>query len=180
MQNGARAVTITGSSGQALFSTGPYSGNLGTYIGQVFQGLVGQAVQVPQPRSATVNGIPAAYSTARLQTQQGVLDVTVFAYEFDSNRAYHFVTVTQAGQGIGPFGPMLQSLRRLSAQEAAAIRPRVIDIVTVGAGDTVQSLAGRMAYSNYQIERFRLLNGLDADDTLERGRRVKLVVYGRR
>ena len=71
-------------------------------------------------------------------------------------------------------------LGRLSTQEAAAIRPRVIDIVTVGAGDTVQSLAGRMAYSNYQTERFRLLNGLDADDTLQRGQRVKLVVYGRR
>jgi predicted Zn-dependent protease len=56
----------------------------------------------------------------------------------------------------------------------------VIQIVTVGAGDTVQSLAGRMAYSSFQAERFRILNGLDADDGLERGRRVKLIVYGRR
>ena len=180
MQNGARAVSVTGSSGQAQFSTGPYSGNLATYTGQVFQALVGQPVQSSQPRSVTVNGIPASWSTARLQTQQGMLDVTVFAYELASNRAYHFVTVTQAGQGLGPFAPMVQSLRRLSAQEAAAIRPRVLDIVTVGANDSVQSLAGRMAYSTYQIERFRILNGLDADDVPQRGQRVKLVVYGRR
>jgi predicted Zn-dependent protease len=180
MQNGARAVSITGSSGQAQFSTGPYSGNLTNYIGQVFQALVGQQVQASQPRTASVNGIPTAWSTARLQTQQGMLDVTVFAYELASNRAYHFVTVTQAGQGLGPFAPMVQSLRRLSAQEVAAIRPRVIDIVTVGANDTVQSLAARMAYTTYQTERFRILNGLDGNDRLARGQRVKLVLYGRR
>jgi len=50
----------------------------------------------------------------------------------------------------------------------------------VGAGDTVQSLAGRMAYSSYQAERFRILNGLTGNDGLQRGQRVKLVVYGRR
>jgi predicted Zn-dependent protease len=182
-QNGTRAVSIIGTTGQAQFSTGSYSGNLGTYIGQIFQALLGQQsaqVQIPQPRSTTVNGIPAAYSTARVTTQQGALDVTVFAYQFESNRAYHFVTITPAGQGLGPFNPMVQSLRRLSAQEAAAIRARVIQIVTVGAGDTVQSLARRMAYSNFQEERFRILNSLDSNAALQRGQRVKLVVYGNR
>ena len=181
MQNGTRAVTIVGQNGQAQFSTGPYSGNLGAYIDQVFRALGGNQTQIPysQPRSTTVNGIPAAYSSARVQTQQGVLDVTVFAYQFDSNRAFHFVTITPGGAGLGPFSGMVQSLRRLSAQEAAAIRPRVLQIVTVGAGDTVQSLANRMAYSSYRLERFRILNGLGSNDSLQRGQRVKLVVYGR-
>jgi predicted Zn-dependent protease len=182
IQNGSRAVSVVGSTGQAQFSTGAYAGDLGTYIAQVFRALGGQQTQIPysQPRSTTVNGIPAAYSTARVQTQQGVLDVTVFAYEFDRSHAYHFVMITPAGSGLGAFAPMVQSVRRLSAQEAAAIRPRVIQLVTVGAGDTVQSLAARMAYSSYQAERFRILNGLRANDSLQRGQRVKLVVYGRR
>ena len=182
MQNGARAVSIVGSSGQALFSTGPYSGNLDAYIGQVFRGLTGgqSQIQHSQSQPTTVNGIRAAVSTARAQTQQGVLDITVVAYEFDASRAFHFVTVTQAGSGLGPFSSMVQSLRRLSAQEASAIRPRIIQVVTVGAGDTVQSLANRMAYGTYQVERFRILNGLDANESLPRGRRVKLVVYGNR
>ena len=115
-----------------------------------------------------------------MQTQQGVLDVVVFAYRFAPDRAYHFVTITPAGNGLGAFGPMVQSVRRLSGQEAAAIRPRVIDIVTVGAGDNVQSLASRVAYSTFQVERFRALNGLTADQGLQRGQRVKLVVYGQR
>jgi predicted Zn-dependent protease len=36
----------------------------------------------------------------------------------------------------------------------------VIDVVTVGARDTVDTLARRMAYTTYQTERFRVLNGL--------------------
>lgn len=182
LQNGTRAVSVIGSSGQAQFSTGPYSGNLGTYIGQVYQAVVGQQVraQYSQPRGTTINGIPAAYSTARIQSQQGVMDVSVFAYEFDSNRAFHFVTITRAGTGLGPFSSMVQSLRRLTPQQAAAIRPRRIQVVTVGPSDTVQSLAGRMAYSSYQLERFRALNGLSGNAALTRGQRVKLVVYGNR
>ena len=104
--------------------------------------------------------MPAAYSTARVATQQGEVDVTVFAYRFDSNTAYHFAMITPAGSGLGPFSSMVQSLRRLSAAEAAAIRPRVIDVVTVGAGDTVPRLAARMAYTISKHERFRVLNGL--------------------
>ncbi|HWT13789.1 MAG TPA: M48 family metalloprotease [Allosphingosinicella sp.] len=182
IQNGTRAVSVIGSNGQAQFSTGPFSGDLEAYIGQVFRGLAGQQAQIQytQPRAATVNGLEAAYATAHVQTQQGMLDVSVFAYRFDSNRAYHFVIVAPPGSRLGPFASMVQSLRRLSAQEAAAIRPRVIQIVTVGAADTVQSLAGRMAYGSYQTERFRILNGLAAGDSLARGQRVKLVVYGRR
>jgi predicted Zn-dependent protease len=75
---------------------------------------------------------------------------------------------------------MVNSLRRITPQEAAAIRPRVIDVVTVGPRDTVQSLAGRMAYRNFQVERFLALNGLSAAQPLVPGQRVKLVVYGAR
>ncbi len=182
IQNGTRAVAVIGQSGQAQFSTGAYSGNLDAYIGQAFRSIAGNQAQIQysRPQHTTINGIEAAVSTARAQTQQGVVDVTVVAYEFANNRAYHFVTVTRGGSGLGPFGSMVQSVRRLSAQEAAAIRPRVIQLVTVGPNDTVQSLANRMAYSTYQAERFRALNGLGTTGSVQRGQRVKLVVYGRR
>jgi predicted Zn-dependent protease len=175
-------VAVIGQSGQAQFSTGPYNGSLDTYIGQVFRSVAGNQTNInySRPQRTTINGIPAAISTARAQTQQGVVDVTVVAYEFARDRAYHFVTVTRGGTGLGPLQSMVGSVRRLSAQEAAAIRPRVIQIVTVGANDTVQSLGSRMAYSTYQVERFRALNGLASNAALQRGQRVKVVVYGRR
>jgi len=100
--------------------------------------------------------------------------------KFDSGHAYHFVTITPAGSGAGPFSGMLESVRRISAQEAAAVRPRILRIVTVGANDTIDSLAGRMAYPTYQRERFLVLNGLADDSGLRPGQKVKLVVYGNR
>ncbi len=183
IQNGTRAVSITGSNGQAQFSTGQFNGNLSSYIAQVFQSIAGQQtgqLQIPQPRTTTVNGIPAAYTSTTAQTQQGPVDVTVFAYQWDSNTAYHFVTLTRGGAGLGPFGSLVGSLRRLTPNEAAAIRPRVIDVVTVRPGDTVRSLASRMAYRDLQLERFLTLNSLQANSQLRPGEKVKVVVYGAR
>jgi predicted Zn-dependent protease len=183
IQNGSRAVSVSGSNGQAQFSTGQFNGNLSTYIGQVFQSVAGQQtgqLQIPQPRSTTINGIPAAYTTASVRTQQGVVDVTVVAYQWDPNTAYHFVMLTRGGSGIGPFSPMIGSLRRLTANEAAAIKPRILNVVTVKAGDTVQSLANRMAYNDLKLERFLTLNSLQANSTLRAGEKVKLVIFGSR
>src|SRR3546814_14070848 len=78
------------------------------------------------------------------------------------------------------FKSMFSSVRRLSAAEVAAIRPRRVDVVTVGRGDTVASLARRMAYSNYQTERFQVLNRLTASSRLTPGQKVKVVVYANR
>jgi predicted Zn-dependent protease len=182
IQNGVSAISIVGQSGQAQFATGAFNGDLDAYIGRVFQAIAGQNAQVgySQPRETTINGIPAAYSTARVNTQQGQVDLTVVAYRWDADRAYHFAMVTPAGSGVGPFASMVESLSRISAAEAAAIRPRIIDIVTVGPRDTVASLAGRMAYNDYKEERFRVLNGLAANAAPRPGQKVKVVVFGRR
>jgi predicted Zn-dependent protease len=182
MQNGAGSVTIAGQSGQAQFSGGRFDGDLGSYIQQAFRTIAGQNAQLSytQPRETTINGIPAAYSTARVNTQSGQVDLTIFAYRWDSDTAYHFAMITPAGSGIGPFGQMVQSLDRISASEAAAIRPRIIDVVTVGTRDSVASLASRMAYNDYKEERFRVLNGLASNAALRPGQKVKVVVYGTR
>jgi len=50
--------------------------------------------------------------------------------------------------------------------------------VTVGPGDTVQSLASRMAYRDFKVDRFVTLNGITADTRLVPGQKMKLVVYG--
>jgi predicted Zn-dependent protease len=180
MQNGADAVSVSGNGGQAQFTTGPYSGDMNAYIAAAFKAVAGNASITPGAvQRTTVNGIPASYSTARVNTQSGQVDVTIFAYEFSRSSAFHFVTLTQAGGG-SVFNPMFNSVRRLSAAEAAAIKPRRIDVVTVGRGDTVATLARRMAYSDYQAERFQVLNRLTASSRLTPGQKVKIVVYASR
>lgn len=178
MVNGTRAVTIQGQSGQAQFSLAPYSNNLDSYVTSVFSGLSQQQQIRPQSiQKTTVNGLPAAYGTARVQSGSGQVDVTVFAYEFANDRAYHFLAITPAGQS-GTFNQMFGSMRRIDSQTAAGVIPRVIDVVTVRSGDTVNSLASRMAYSDNQVERFRVLNGLTSNEGLTAGQKVKLVVRG--
>lgn len=177
--NGTQAVSINGQSGRAQLTTAAYDGNLETYVRQAFQAIGGSQTQLtPQSlERTTVNGLPAAYGSARANASQGSLDVVVFAYELANNQAVHFATITTAG-GASVFNPMFQSMRRISQSEAAQVVPRRIDVVTAGPRDTVQSLAGRMAYTNAQVERFRVLNGLGSGDSLVAGQKYKIVVRG--
>ena len=179
IENGSDAVTISGNGGQAQFSTGTSNGNLDRYIGEVFRSLTGNGRQIDYRTYETnVSGIPAAYSTVTAQTQSGQVDVTVFAYRWDAQRAYHFLTLTHAGSGLGPFREMVGTVARLSPAEAAAVRPRIIHVVQVKPGDTIQALADRMAYRDYKLERFLTLNALKTDSQLTPGQKVKLVVFG--
>jgi predicted Zn-dependent protease len=176
MSNGSKAVSINGAGGQAQFSAGPYQGDLDAYLGRVFRSVGGQTqLAYSAPRRTAVNGLPTSYAIARANTSSGPVDVTVFAYEFGPTQAYHLVAITRAG--AAPFEGLFQSVRRLSAEEAGNIRPRRIAITTVKAGDTVASLATKMAYTDYQIERFRVLNGLAEAEGLRPGQKVKLVTF---
>jgi predicted Zn-dependent protease len=181
MQNGTYAVSISGSAGKAQFGGGRYNGALENYIHEVMRELGGnRQLPVPPPRRTVINGIPAAFTVTRARTSSGYLDVGVVAYQWAPGTVYHFVMLTAAGAGMGPFVPMVNSIRKISAAEAEAIRPRVIDVVTVRPGDTIQSLSGRMAYRNFRLERFLSLNGLAPNAALAPGQKVKLIVYGER
>jgi len=67
-------------------------------------------------------------------------------------------------------------MRRISASEASAVTPRRVQVVTVKSGDTVASLAARMAYADQKEARFRVLNGLTSGQALQAGQKVKLVI----
>ena len=181
MQNGTRAVTISGSAGKAQFGGGRYSGSLENYVYEAIRELAGnRQLPAPRPQRTVINGIPAAYTVTRASTQSGVVDVSVVAYQWAPGTVYHFVMLTPGGSGMGQFASMVSSIRKISTAEAAAIRPRVIDVVTVAPGDAVQSLSRRMAYRNFQLDRFLTLNGLAPNARLAPGQKVKLVVYGAR
>jgi len=179
MVNGTRAVSINGQSGQAQLTTAAYNGNLDAYVRQVFQALGGERSQLtPQSLQRTsINGLPAVYGTARVNNGQQNVDVTVVAYEFSSSQAFHFAAITPTGS-TSAFTAMFNSMRRISSSEAAQVVPRHIDVVTAGRNDTVQTLAGRMAYSSAQVERFRVLNGLTANAQVVPGQRYKIVIRG--
>ena len=176
--NGTRAVSINGQTGKGEFATGTYSGDLGGYVANAFAAVSGNssAIRPASIQRTTVNGIPAAYGVARAQTSSGQVDVVVFAYELARDQAFHFVTLTQAGNA-SVFNTMYRSMRRLAANEAQGVRARKLAVVVVRPGDTLQSLASRMAYPSAQLERFLVLNGLSANARLAAGQKVKIVTY---
>lgn len=177
MVNGTRAVSVNGDAGRAQMTTATYSNNLDSYIRSVFQTIGGDQQQLaPQSiERTTVNGIPAAYGVARVNNGQEQVDVTVFAYEFSASQAFHFQSITPAGQA-STFTAMYNSMRRISASEAGSVVPRRIDIVSAARSDTVQTLARRMAYSDGQEARFRVLNGLGSNDQIIPGQQYKIVI----
>lgn len=180
MQNGTREVSIKGSAGQAEFSGGRYNGSLESYVSGVLGQFTRQQLHPAQIQRRMINGIPAAYTTLRAQSRSGIVDASIVAYQWEPGTIYHFVLLTAGGSGLGPFWPMVQSIRKLTPAERAQIRPRVIDVVTVGPGDSVQSLASRMAYRDFRLERFLAINGLASASALRPGQKVKLVVHGAR
>jgi predicted Zn-dependent protease len=131
----------------------------------------------------TVNGIPAAKATAagapwrfRLYVLRLAGDVYRFVFAVknrtpedpeEADRVFRAADST--------FHESVQTFRKLSDRERAA-RPLHLKVVKVQPGDTVESLAARMALADHQVERFQVLNGLDSRDELKVGDYVKIVV----
>lgn len=180
LTNTPSAVLIAGANNaRAQFGAAALQGDLTTHATNGLRQIIGNApAQIGQAQRSTTNGLETVTVPARAQAQgRQVVDVAVTAYRV-GERAYHFITIAPQG-GAGVFTPMLRSMRTLTTQEAAALRARVIDIVQVRAGDTSQLLARRMAYDDFQLDRFLVLNGRRADEPLRSGEQVKIVTYAR-
>ncbi|MES2783514.1 MAG: M48 family metalloprotease [Pseudomonadota bacterium] len=177
IQNSSEAVTINGNSGKAMFTAGAFDGNRNNYIANALKAVSGENASIPvgEIRRTTVNNIPAFYSNSVVNTQQGQRLVTVFAYEWAPNMAYHFVTITASN--ANPFDRMFSSMARLTNVQAAAVKPRKLRVVTAGLRDTVASLSARMAYTSLQTERFMALNGLSSNARVRPGQKLKIVTY---
>ncbi|WP_374468399.1 M48 family metalloprotease [Phenylobacterium sp.] len=182
LTNTPRAVKIEGPQGSSLaaeFSAGRAAGDLETYAQDVLRRMAGQTPVRAYPSERTrMNGVEAVVLPAVASTRSGQVEVTIAAYAL-GDRAFHFAALSPAGRSPG-FDPLIGSFRRLSAEEARALRPRRIEVVTVGAGDTAESLARRMAFEDLRRERFELINGLQPGEPVRPGQRVKLVTSGRR
>jgi predicted Zn-dependent protease len=181
MTNSPQAVQFSGpNSTRGQFAGGAnLSSSLDAYAVTALRGVLGQTqAQTGAPQATTINGLPAVSILARAQTRSGqAADVAVMAYNING-KAYHFAIIGPAGQ-LNPTFPMTQSMRILSDTEIAALKPRQLEIVTVRRGDTIASLSARMAYPDFQVDRFKMINAIATDRELVPGERLKLVVYGR-
>jgi predicted Zn-dependent protease len=175
--NGSDAVVVSGSAGKAEFQAARASGSLADEVAAGFRSVASNAaLDASSIRPIRVGGAEGAMATLRANSNSQTLDVSVVAFRLQAGTTSRFVTITRAGTGLGPFTTMIDSVTRMGAADAAAVRPRRVSVVTVRPGDTVASLSARMAYADFRSERFLALNGLEAGQALRPGDRVKLIV----
>jgi predicted Zn-dependent protease len=120
----------------------------------------------------TVNGFPAASATATGEQWS----FRLFAVRFGSD-VYRFIFAakTKTAAADRSFREAVQTFRRLSLKESEQVHPLRLKVVTVGAHDTVESLARHMA-TDRPLDRFRVINGLAVNDRVKPGDKVKIVV----
>ena len=178
LTNTPRAVLIEGPDGvRGEFAGGGAAADLEAYVQRLVEEVFGGAPDLRRATRTTVNGVPALILPLALRTQQGDVEALVAAYGGPGGAAYHFLLVAPPGQAM-PAGveALVGSFTPISAEEAARLRPRVIDVVAVGAGDSLQSLAAQMA-TERPLEHFLMLNGRSPDEPLRPGEQVKLVRF---
>ena len=126
----------------------------------------------------TVNGMAAATGTARVNTQDGPRDLRAIVIRYDPETVYRFMILTPPKQTAAlseELRRMTYSFRPLSEREKSNLRPQRIQVHEVQPGDSVASLAATMPFDDFKEERFRVLNGVAPNETLEPGRLVKLI-----
>ena len=139
------------------------------------QVLKGGQAEVGAAQQTQVNGVPALLVPVRIATAEGEVELSLAVYEGGRGNAYHFMMVSAPGQGAAAaIGALFSSFRLLSEEQVRGLKPRVIRVVQAGAGDSLQTMARRMA-SDHPLDHFLMLNGRSADQPLKAGERVKIV-----
>jgi len=120
-----------------------------------------------------VNGFLAATATATGHQWAFRLYVVRFGSEV---YRFIFAAKSRTAEADHTFRESIQTFRRLSSQEVRSTKPLRLKIVKIQPGDTVETMATHMALLDHQVERFRVLNGLDSDEGLKVGDLVKIIV----
>ena len=147
----------------------PAEQTLGDYLNSGWMENVDKA----STEDISINGFPSATATAGGDQWQ----FRIYALRFGSD-VYRFIFAAKkkTAESDRSFRDTVNSFRRLTLAEIQAARPLRIKVVTTQPGDTVESLAQRMQGVDRPVDRFRVLNGLDARASIKPRERVKIVV----
>jgi len=172
LQNSHEAVFAVGGNDAALRFDGievAADQSLEDYVAAVWA----RGTDVGQLRSESINGIPVAFGEAVHEGWQ----YRLAAVRLTPQRVYRFLFAAREidAEGERDFERIVGSLRTLSEREVTALKPLKLRIVTVRPGETVRSLARRMADSGDREERFRIINGLAPGEEVRAGQEVKLI-----
>ncbi|MDQ0474691.1 M48 family metalloprotease [Labrys wisconsinensis] len=131
-----------------------------------------EGVDTGTAQTLTINGFEAATAVARGEEWS----FRLYAIRFGAS-VYRMIFAARDLSAANDtlFQQTASTFRRLTPEEIGNVKPLRIDVTTVRAGDTPATLSVRMAYADHALDRFLILNGLDANATLQAGDRVKII-----
>lgn len=126
-----------------------------------------------------LNGKPAATGEFTAAINKRPVTVRLVAVQWSPTTIFRFQMAVPQGASpavIDGLKRTTYSLRPMTAQEAASVRPYRLKTITAKAGDTVTSLSQNQPYPTLREQRFRALNGLNAAENVEPGKMYKVIV----
>ena len=175
--NNPRSVLASGPEGATIqfdMDFKPHKSSMAKYLREVWAAKA----RLSSVERITVNGMDGATGATQVRRRDGIFDLRFVAIRQNSQRIFRMLFITPK-RLTNHLSASLQrttfSMRTISAQEAAAIKPWRINIRPVRAGDTVARFTQQMAVNNFKEETFRVLNGLGPNDRLRTGQLVKIV-----
>jgi predicted Zn-dependent protease len=127
----------------------------------------------------SINGLKAATATIQQRSNQVTINIRLLVIRKDRQRVYQFAFLTkdrQSRRWSTAFRRTGHSFRTLTKSEASEFKPLRVRTRRVRRGDTVSSLARRMAgRDGYLLDRFLVINGLTKDALLRSGQKVKII-----
>lgn len=130
------------------------------------------------PESITIHGMRAATAGFKGTINKQPMTIQLVAIEFAPNRFARFqigIPANASSSIVNGLKAASYSFERLNEAQKASYRPYILRVVTARAGDTVESLAAKFPYKDYNAERFRVLNGLKTGEQVRAGQRYKVV-----
>ncbi|GGH31502.1 metalloprotease [Alsobacter metallidurans] len=131
-----------------------------------------EGVEVGPVETLTVNGLPAVTTVAKGE------EWTFRLAAVQAGQAtYRFILAAKnyTPETDRSFRQAIESLHLMSPEEASGVKPLKVGLVTAQAGDTVETLATRMA-TDRPVERFQLLNGIERNGPVRAGTVYKIIV----
>ncbi|HWJ74944.1 MAG TPA: M48 family metalloprotease [Kaistia sp.] len=173
LDNTSDAVLATGPDGTALRFDGanlPAGSSLAAYIAS---GWV-NGLDTTTIKTFTVNGLDVA--SARAQAKGWVFRIAVIRVGDSATYRFIFANESDTPGLEKAANATVASFRRLTPQEAAALQPLRIRIVTVQPGDTIASMTARMRGVERPEDLFLILNDIKPGAGLPAvGEKVKIV-----
>jgi predicted Zn-dependent protease len=172
-----RVFAVSPSKALIVFDGGPEKTGMSArvYLTDEFaKGLVLQDV-----RSGKLNGLDGATGTTMIHTPRGPMSMRLVAIRADSEHIYRFqyeAPPSINAQLTPQFAKTTASFRVLTPAEAAALKARRVEVITVKSTDTVGGLARQLPFEDYKLERFRILNSLGPGSRLDPGQQLKQIV----